>query len=217
MTTAPARNSDRGGCPPAEELSAWFDGESSDSLEPHVRVCSHCQRVVRTYRSIAMVIRTAAQAPDGLPERIINNCRASREESRPTVITFPRLAATAAAVVLLAGLGVAAWRNLETNSPEGFAARRTPRPPRSPAPAKATESPFSEVAEGNVTPLPSSPEPPSGRTVYSDQIAPAGTQIAGMSAGSGRIRAQRIPDRVLHVWVVQNLEQGRRFLMAHLP
>jgi anti-sigma factor RsiW len=132
------RSSRSFGCPSAQRLRAWMDGELEPRLEAevslHVGLCAKCRsqaheerRVARMLRSGAMVL--AGRSPRLDARRILERSRRAREQEAQTVGFLKRISAAAALLIVASGMAIA-WHDAggsrqaeATTSIRAFAAR----------------------------------------------------------------------------------------------
>ncbi|MGI5924349.1 MAG: anti-sigma factor family protein [Lentisphaeria bacterium] len=231
MTTAPLKKN----CPSVEELSQFMDLTVADLSQPqwdvvasHVKECAACRNKLAAYQRLDQAIEAALAPPPGLAERIKAVCRDgnAREMIRP----FPwwrkgwGKAAIAAAVLAFAGLTAININNLDGDkamlsaAPQG-ASRQ------SAAPAVAESSRLLEVA--SAVPMVASAPQTSNSDADADgslyergkRASSVNSQDLRMASMGGKAQTASansvkylLPDRVRHVWTVDDLACSRQRL-----
>lgn len=230
-------------CPESVELSSWHDGEADLDLSAHVGRCSRCRETVDAYTRIDGVLQAPPPPRDDLKTRILALCEC--ESSSAPVFRFVPLLRVAAALVVMLAIGYAVLVDIQTDSRTDLALGiEAPDVAEEAAPTTddarsegVTEVTLSSPRGGpedtytvmikrgnelralygprqamNGQPLFFDPDIPRSRLV---SVAGSMTtdEIAGASLGGPSI----LPRRVRHVWVVDDLDQGRREFLDILP
>lgn len=229
----PVSSQRRDGCPGAERLSEWVDGERPEpGLAAHLEECSSCAAVVRAYQQVDDVIRTALRPPPNLAARIKARCRQAPEIIPPLMRWQGALLRYAAVVAATAALLAALSYQL----------RQPAAAPPAPEPAN------------NATPMPTPPTPaapglgqpgafavathiPATKPTRPDNLPTLNrfrpdSPLAQVSRTNRRVESFRptvlprrfvrgddaiVPARVEHVWTVDGLETGADAFLNQLP
>ena len=93
------------------EIDGELDPELAAELSEHLKACAACAARARTGRRISEAIRAAAPAPGALapaldPEEILRRSRRSSQEEASLVRILRRVAAAAALITLVSGIGI---------------------------------------------------------------------------------------------------------------
>lgn len=198
-------------CPAPVDLSSWVDGEGTDQLGTHVRVCPTCQRVVAFYRRADGAVRSATTAPPGLADRIASHCRELPRE-RPVFWLHPSLLRVAAVLAMVATAAALVSVSLR---PRGDSNGAAPRPSvASVADDGTVDGPFTAYTGTSAEPV---------RVVTEREVAHANASGGASNAryvyqpASAASLRRAIPRRVSHVWVVPDLERCRTEFLRRLP
>jgi hypothetical protein len=206
-------------CPPAEDLSAWHDGEvRNPEIGTHVQACPRCDAVVTFYGRVDAAVRAVMAPPPGLAGRICAACRADTQSTprvaTPWPVTWMRIAAGLAVLAGVTAIALHTWR-------------RDPRSPDAP-PESGPSTPLVAVAEppAHASPAQTPPAPPD--PTGASAVQPPGAPIAGSTLALANASGSRpgaavdgrpavaIGSVVRHVWVVRDPDACRRALLATL-
>jgi len=196
-------------CPPVEELSLFFDEPSDDQLAAHVAACGKCQAILAAYDQIDRIQRERATAPDDLNRRIQSLCRQQSAPKKP-LIRYPgasswlRLAAGLAILASAAGIFTYVTGH-GTHQPEAVLARH----PVSPANEDEPLSKIEQVLPGEVFSL--TDQMRLQGNIDTDSLQSVSTAPRINTASAGR-RKYRIGNQVEHIWMVDDLENGKQML-----
>lgn len=203
-------------CPDPEVLSSYFDSElAPDSSEAkHIESCEFCQRHLAVYRQLSDRIRSELRksVPDDFAERMVAGVRErlSHADAPPKNIPFPVLGTLmkiAAAVVICGGLtfyfvGKKFASPTEKIAKDGGLGQKESL--RDFAAHGVENDSYSPNSSAGAIPLSDMETVSFGETPE--------TMAQATSEGTNRMRPVEIPNRVRHVWVVDNLDKVKKDL-----
>ncbi len=203
-------------CPSIYELNAWHDGEMIDGLTDHVSACPKCQKIVADYDRLETALRQGIPTHDELLiDRIILHCQ-PRTPARAFIFHLTRVAAILMIVVGLYGM-FAQWSG------------------QRPATAGQDLDSLNTFRGINLNDMPGQfvvllknngqVQPAYGPWLFRSQddlspgIVPV-NQLVALSDPRPRSMSPlpvSLPQKVRHVWVVEDLRASRETLIENLP
>jgi len=196
-------------CPPVEELSLYLDEPSDDLIAAHVAACEKCQAILAAYDQIDRIQRERSVAPDDLSERIQKLCRQQRALTKP-LIRYPGAASwlrlAAGLAVLASAAGILSYiAGHGTHKPNSALASH----PLAPAMLNEPLSKIEQVLPGEVFSL--TDQMRLQGNIDTDSLQSVSTAPKINTASAGR-RKYRIGNQVEHIWMVDDLENGKQML-----
>jgi hypothetical protein len=193
-------------CPGSDDLSAVVDGQAAEEISVHTDSCAACRGQVQALRRLDAAIRRRMGPPSGLSERIKQAVRdgASRE-----VLEMPRWwmspALRLAAAVAVTAAAIAVLVNVLGEHPNGLTETFAATTPAE--------------AGGAGLPPTRSAVLPRGPLIEGPVLVPAsvGNGSVGSGSGAGDESPQSLPQRVRHVWTVNDASESASYLKTALP
>lgn len=203
-----------GKCPPKQFISELVDGDERAEVVAHLEQCGDCKRVDGAYRKIGAATRAGVVPSADLDERIKAACSRVGTASAPAkakMLWFKspvvRLAAAVAVSVSLLSLIALAIGRL---GGEGHLASGDQGDAGEPVAEQMT------LAQNPELPVPSSGVDVSGRVVQ--KVTYPGIASSSGTAGENpeRMVLVQLPERVRHVWAVDDVAASETFLRKRL-